>query len=67
MQAMPSGGAGPGLQAGTPGHSGGPAPPGLGIFGDPNKLIQQMPELLKMRQAGQMNPEMQKTVSGGKR
>lgn len=64
MQSVPSGGAGPGIQVGTPGGPGnGPAPP-LGMFGnDPNKLIQQMPELLKMRQSGQMNPEMAKTVS----
>lgn len=65
MQPVPSGGAGPGMSnAGTPGPSNGAAPPpNLSVFGDPKTLIAQMPDLLKMRQAGQMNPEMQKAVS----
>lgn len=68
MQSVPSGGAGPGIaQAGTPQPPRTPAqqPQTLGSLfgGDPNKLIANMPELLKARQAGQMNPEMQKNVS----
>lgn len=65
MQPVPSGGAGPGMQqAGTPVQAGQPAPPGLSVFGsDPTKIIEQLPQLMKMRQSGQMNAEMQKTVS----
>lgn len=61
MQPVSSGGAGPGMNPGTPGS--GPVP-AINMFGsDPTKIIEQMPQLLKLRQTGQMSPEMSKTVS----
>lgn len=60
MQPAASGGAGPGM---NPGMAGGPVPAISMFSNDPTKIIEQMPQLLKARQTGQMSQEMAKTVS----